>query len=52
MRAGTLTRELVWASGASKHIRIRSCRMVSLEHRHLVAMTSAAPPPEVLSSQS
>ena len=39
MRAGTLTRELVWATGAGKHVRVRSRRMVSLEHRHLVAMT-------------
>src|ERR1700683_4648160 len=39
MRAGTLTRELVWATDAGKHVRIRSRRMVSLEHRHLVAMT-------------
>ena len=39
MRAGTLTRELVWATGAGRHVRIRSRRIVSLEHRHLVAMT-------------
>ena len=39
MRAGTLTRELVWATDAGKHVRIRSRRIVSLEHRHLVAMT-------------
>ena len=39
MRAGTLTRELVWATDAGKHVRVRSRRMVSLEHRHLVAMT-------------
>ena len=39
MRAGTLTRELVWATGAGKHVRVRSRRIVSLEHRHLVAMT-------------
>ena len=39
MRAGTLTRELVWVTSAGKHVRIRSRRMVSLEHRHLVAMT-------------
>ena len=39
MRAGTLTRELVWATGAGKHVRVRSCRIVSLENRHLVAMT-------------
>ena len=39
MRAGTLTRELVWVTGVGKHVRVRSCRIVSLEHRHLVAMT-------------
>ena len=39
MRAGTLTRELVWATGMGKHVRVRSCRIVSLEYRHLVAMT-------------
>ena len=39
MRAGTLTREFVWALPSGKEIRVRSCRLVSLEHRHLVAMT-------------
>jgi alpha,alpha-trehalose phosphorylase len=39
MSAGTLDRELVWATAAGKHVRIRSCRIVSLEHRHVVAMT-------------
>jgi alpha,alpha-trehalose phosphorylase len=39
MRAGTLTREFVWATAAGKHVRVRSCRLVSLEHRHVVAMT-------------
>jgi alpha,alpha-trehalose phosphorylase len=39
MRAGTLTRELVWVTDAGKHVRIISRRIVSLEHRHLVAMT-------------
>ncbi len=39
LRAGTLTRDLVWATDAGKHVRIRSCRLVSLEHRHVVAMT-------------
>jgi alpha,alpha-trehalose phosphorylase len=39
MRAGTLTRDLVWATAAGKHVRVRSCRVVSLEHRHVVAMT-------------
>jgi alpha,alpha-trehalose phosphorylase len=39
MRAGTLTRELVWTTDAGKQVRVRSRRIVSLEHRHLVAMT-------------
>ena len=39
MRAGTLTRELVWATDVGKHVRVRSRRIVSLEHRHLIAMT-------------
>jgi alpha,alpha-trehalose phosphorylase len=39
MRGGTLTREFVWATAAGKHVRVRSCRLVSLEHRHVAAMT-------------
>jgi alpha,alpha-trehalose phosphorylase len=39
MRAGTLSRELVWATNAGKHVRVRTQRMVSMEHRHVVAMT-------------
>jgi alpha,alpha-trehalose phosphorylase len=39
MQAGTLTREFVWSTPAGKHVRVRSCRLVSLEHRHVVAMT-------------
>ena len=39
MRAGTLTREVVWVTGVGKHVRIRSRRIVSLEYRHLIAMT-------------
>ena len=55
MRAGTLTRELVWATGGGKHVRVRSRRIVSLEHRHLVAMTYEVtmldePAPVVISS--
>jgi alpha,alpha-trehalose phosphorylase len=38
MREGTLTRELTWATPAGKHVVVRSCRLVSLEHRHLVAI--------------
>jgi len=39
MRDGTLTREFVWTTSAGKRVRVRSCRVVSFEHRHLVAMT-------------
>src|SRR5438045_542191 len=38
MRAGTLARALVWATPAGKHVDVRSCRLVSLEHRHLAAV--------------
>ncbi|HEX6421663.1 MAG TPA: glycosyl hydrolase family 65 protein [Acidimicrobiales bacterium] len=38
MRAGTLRRDLVWTTPSGKHVTVRSCRLVSLEHRHLVAM--------------
>jgi alpha,alpha-trehalose phosphorylase len=38
MRAGTLTRELKWSTAGGKHVTVRSCRMVSLEHRHLAAI--------------
>lgn len=37
MRDGTVTRELVWLTPAGKHIRVRSQRLVSFEHRHLAA---------------
>ena len=55
MQAGTLARELVWATDAGKHVRVRSRRIVSLEHRHLVAMTYEVtmldePAPVVISS--
>jgi alpha,alpha-trehalose phosphorylase len=39
MRAGTLTRTFVWVLASGKHVQVRSCRLVSLEHRHLAAMT-------------
>jgi alpha,alpha-trehalose phosphorylase len=38
MRAGTLTRELRWTTGAGKHVVVRSTRLVSFEHRHLAAI--------------
>ena len=39
LRAGTLTRELAWSTSSGKHVTVRSCRLVSLEHRHVMAMT-------------
>ncbi len=38
MRAGTLSRELSWSTAAGRHVSVRSCRLVSLEHRHLAAI--------------
>jgi alpha,alpha-trehalose phosphorylase len=46
MRAGTLARELRWTTGAGKHVTVRSCRLVSLEHRHLVAISYEVVLPE------
>lgn len=39
MRAGTLRRDLTWSTASGKHVTVRSCRLVSLEHRHLVAIS-------------
>lgn len=39
MRAGTLTRKLVWEMPSGIQVRITSCRLVSFEHRHLAAMS-------------
>jgi alpha,alpha-trehalose phosphorylase len=39
MRDGVLRRELVWSTPGGKHVTVRSTRMVSLEHRHLGAIT-------------
>ena len=38
MREGTLARELAWSTPSGKHVLVRSCRLVSFEHRHLVAI--------------
>ena len=37
-RTGTLDRDLVWETPSGKHVRVRSRRLVSLEHRHLAAI--------------
>jgi alpha,alpha-trehalose phosphorylase len=39
MREGTLTREVVWLTPAGKHIRVRTQRLVSFEHRHVAAFS-------------
>ena len=38
LRAGLLTRELVWATPGGTHVTVRSSRMVSFEHRHLATI--------------
>jgi len=38
MRTGIMHRELVWTTPAGKRLRVRSERMVSLEHRHLAVL--------------
>ncbi len=38
MRLGTLERELVWSTPGGKHVKVRSRRVVSWEHRHLMAI--------------
>ena len=38
MRAGTLVRQLDWSTAAGKHVAVRTCRLVSLEHRHVAAI--------------
>jgi len=38
LREGTLSRELEWSTPAGKHVSVRSCRLVSFEHRHLMAI--------------
>ncbi|HVM01523.1 MAG TPA: glycosyl hydrolase family 65 protein [Acidimicrobiales bacterium] len=55
MRNGVLTRELLWSTAAGKHVRVRSRRLVSFEHRHVLAIsfevTVDAPSPVVLCSR-
>jgi alpha,alpha-trehalose phosphorylase len=56
MRAGTLSRDLVWSTAGGKHVRVRSTRLVSLEFRHLMAMSYEVtmldhPAPVVVTSQ-
>jgi alpha,alpha-trehalose phosphorylase len=39
LRNGVLTRELLWATPSGKHARLRSTRLVSFEHRHVMAVS-------------
>jgi len=39
LRDGLLTRELLWSTASGKHVRIVSHRLVSLEYRHLTAIS-------------
>jgi alpha,alpha-trehalose phosphorylase len=39
MRNGVLERELLWATPSGKHARVRSTRLVSFEHRHVLAVS-------------
>jgi alpha,alpha-trehalose phosphorylase len=55
-RRGTLVRDLIWRTPGGKRVRVRSERMVSLEHRHLAVMSFEvtlldASAPVVVSSQ-
>jgi alpha,alpha-trehalose phosphorylase len=55
MRNGVLERDLVWATPSGKHVRVRSTRLVSFEHRHVVAIwyevTSDRPAPITIRSR-
>ncbi len=39
MRNGILTRDLLWSTSSGKHVRVRSTRLVSFEHRHVLAVS-------------
>jgi alpha,alpha-trehalose phosphorylase len=56
MRAGMLTRDLLWSTAGGKQVRVRTSRLVSFEHRHVMAVSYEVtllnhPAPVVLSSQ-
>ncbi|MFL5283253.1 MAG: glycoside hydrolase family 65 protein [Rhodopila sp.] len=38
LRAGTLVREIVWATPEGRRMRLRTLRLVSFDHRHLAAI--------------
>jgi len=57
MQAGTLERDVVWEMPSGKQVRIKSCRFVSFEHRHIAAIAYEvtvlnATAPVVISSQT
>jgi alpha,alpha-trehalose phosphorylase len=39
MRNGVLTRNVLWSTPSGKHARVRSTRLVSFEHRHVLAVS-------------
>lgn len=39
LRAGILQRDLAWSTPGGKHVGVRSRRLVSLEHRHVLAIS-------------
>jgi alpha,alpha-trehalose phosphorylase len=39
MQAGTLERNVIWEMRSGKRVAIKSCRLVSYEHRHLAAIS-------------
>ena len=55
MRNGMLTRQLVWSTPSGKHLHVQSARLVSLEHRHVLAVSYEVsvdhPAPVVLCSR-
>lgn len=56
MRNGILVRELSWSTPAGKHVEVRSWRLVSWKHRHLMAVRFEVtlldhPAPVAVSSQ-
>ena len=55
LRNGVLTRELTWSTPSGKHVTVRSTRLVSLEHRHVLAVsyevTTDLPAPITISSR-
>jgi alpha,alpha-trehalose phosphorylase len=55
MRNGVLTRDLLWSTPSGKHARVRSTRLVSFEHRHVIAVsyevTMDRPAPVIIRSR-